>query len=67
MISVPHPIRLLITNQYQFLSSMFNRFPSLLNNWIDQQEKEVNKLANIESGGGILKSIVLYIIQKYHV
>lgn len=52
MISVPHPIRLLITNQYQFLSSMFNRFPSLLNNWIDQQEKEVNKLANIESGGG---------------
>lgn len=66
MISVPHPIRLLITNQYQFLSSMFNRFPSLLNNWIDQQEKEVNKLANIESGG-ILKSIVLYIIQKYHV
>ena len=66
MISVPHPICLLITNQYQFLSSMFNRFPSLLNNWIDQQEKEVNKLANIESGG-ILKSIVLYIIQKYHV
>lgn len=51
MISVPHPICLLITNQYQFLSSMFNRFPSLLNNWIDQHEKEVNKLANIESGG----------------
>lgn len=51
MISAPHPIRLLITNQYQFLSSMLNRFPSLLNNWIDQQEKEVNGLANIESKG----------------
>lgn len=51
MISVPHPIRLLITNQYQFLSSMLNRFSSLLSDWIAQQEKEVNQLAKNESRG----------------
>lgn len=49
MISTPHPIRLLITIQYQFLSSMSKRFPSLLNDWIDQQEKAVNQQARNES------------------
>lgn len=51
MISIPNHIRLLITNQYQFLSSMLDKFPYLLNKWIEEQEKDAQVLANIESSG----------------
>lgn len=51
MISIPNHIRLLITNQYSFLSSMLYKFPFLHSRWIEEQEKEVKELANSESNG----------------
>lgn len=53
MISIPHPIRLLITNQYQFLSSMLDKFPFLHDRWIEEQERDAKELANIESNGDL--------------
>ena len=35
----------MINSQYGFLSSMLDRFPSLLNDWIMKQEEEVEQLA----------------------
>lgn len=51
MISIPHPIRLLITKQYSFLYSMLYKFPFLHAKWIEEQEKDAKKLANRESNG----------------
>ncbi len=45
MIALTHPIKQMINNQYEFLSSMLDRFPSLLNEWIKKQEEEVERLA----------------------
>jgi len=35
----------MINSQYGFLSSMLDRFPSLLNEWIKKQEEDVEQLA----------------------
>lgn len=45
MIAITHPIKQLINSQYGFLSSMLERFPSLLDEWIQKQEEEVELLA----------------------
>ena len=45
MIAITHPIKQMINNQYGFLSSMLDGFPSLLNEWIKKQEEEVEQLA----------------------
>ena len=45
MIAITHPIKQMINSQYGFLSSMLDRFPSLLNEWIKRQEEEVEQLA----------------------
>lgn len=45
MIAITHPIKQMINSQYGFLSSMLDRFPSLLNEWIKKQEEEVEQLA----------------------
>jgi hypothetical protein len=45
MIALTHPIKQMINSQYGFLSSMLERFPSLLNEWIKRQEEEVEQLA----------------------
>lgn len=51
MIAITHPIKQLINNQYDFLSSMLNHFPSLLEDWVHKQEKEVKQLANEFANG----------------
>lgn len=51
MISIPHHIRLLILNQYQFLSSMMKKFTLLHHKWIEEQERDAQVIANIESNG----------------
>lgn len=51
MIAITHPIKQLINSQYDFLSSMLDRFPSLLEEWIQKQEKEVEQLANEIAAG----------------
>lgn len=51
MISNPNPIRLLIINQYTFLSSILDKFPFLHGKWIEEQEKNAKILANQESKG----------------
>lgn len=51
MISIPNHIRLLITEQYSFLSSILYKFPFLHSRWIEEQEKEIKILANSESNG----------------
>jgi len=45
MIAITHPIKQMINSQYGFLSSMLDRFPSLLEEWIEKQKKEVEQLA----------------------
>ena len=45
MIAITHPIKQLINSQYGFLSSMLDRFPSLLSEWIKKQKVEVEQLA----------------------
>ena len=35
----------MINRQYGFLSSMLERFPYLMNEWIEKQKKEVEELA----------------------
>lgn len=45
MIAITHPIKQLINSQYGFLSSMLDRFPCLLDEWVKKQEKEVDLLA----------------------
>ena len=45
MIAITHPIKQMINSQYGFLSSMMDRFPSLLSEWIKKQEEEVEQLA----------------------
>lgn len=51
MIAIPHPIRRKIEDQYDFLCSMLNRFPHLLNAWIKQQVLEVQNIAKETSEG----------------
>lgn len=51
MIAILHPIKQLIDSQYGFLSSMLNRFPTLLDEWIHKQEEEVERLASEYSEG----------------
>ena len=51
MISIPNHIRLLITNQYSYLSSMLYKYPYLHSKWIEEQEKEVKEVANSISNG----------------
>jgi hypothetical protein len=45
MIAITHPIKQMINSQYGFLSSMLDRFPSLLDEWIEKQKEEVEQLA----------------------
>lgn len=45
MIAITHPIKQMINSQYGFLSSMLDRFPSLLDEWIEKQKVEVEQLA----------------------
>lgn len=45
MIAITHPIKQLINSQYGFLSSMLDRFPSILSEWIKKQKVEVEQLA----------------------
>lgn len=45
MIAITHPIKQMINSQYGFLSSMLDRFPSLLDEWIEKQKKEVEQIA----------------------
>ena len=45
MIVITHPIKQMINRQYGFLSSMLERFPYLMNEWIEKQKKEVEELA----------------------
>lgn len=51
MIAITHPIKQLINNQHDFLSSMLDRFPSLLEDWMQKQKEEVEELANAEANG----------------
>lgn len=51
MIAVQHPILREINNQYAFLSSMIERFPQLMKEWITTQEHEVEQLARQEADG----------------
>ena len=51
MIEITHPIKQMINSQYGFLSSMLDRFPSLLEDWMQKQKEEVEKLANAEANG----------------
>ncbi len=51
MIALTHPIKLMINSQYQFLSSMLDRFPSLLEEWMRKQEEEVKLIAEDSAGG----------------
>ncbi len=51
MIALTHPIKLMINSQYQFLSSMLDRFPSLLEEWIMKQEEEAKHIAEDCAGG----------------
>jgi hypothetical protein len=46
-----HPIRATIDDTYYFLSSMIERFPSLLNDWMAEQEQEVGTFAKEFSEG----------------
>lgn len=50
-IAITHPIKRMICDQHEFLSSMLVRFPSLLVEWICKQEEEVEQLAKTESDG----------------
>lgn len=45
MIAITHPIKQMINSQYGFLLSMLDRFPSLLDEWIEKQKEEVEQLA----------------------
>lgn len=45
MIAITHPIKQMINSQYGFISSMLDRFPSLLDEWIEKQKEEVEQLA----------------------
>ena len=40
----------MINSQYGFLSSMLDRFPSLLDEWIEKQKEEVEQLAKESAG-----------------
>ena len=51
MFAITHPIKRMITSQYGFLSSMINRFPNLLDEWIHKQLEEVNNVAREEANG----------------
>lgn len=51
MIAITHPIKQMINSHYGFLSSMLDRFPSLLNEWIKKQEEEVERLAREHAEG----------------
>lgn len=46
MFAIPHPLRLMIDSQYQFLKSMIVRFPQLLNEWVETQFHEVAEMSN---------------------
>ena len=46
MIAITHPIKQMIKSQHSFLSSMLERFPSLLDDWVKQQEEEAKQIAN---------------------
>ena len=54
----PHPLRSLIDRQHEFLSSLIDRFPSLLHDWMTEQEREVDVLAK-ESSSGIPELYIL--------
>ncbi len=45
MIAITHPIKQLINSQYDFLSSMLDFYPYLVNDWIEKQKKEVEEIA----------------------
>ena len=49
MIAITHPIKLMINSQYGFLFSMLDRFPNLLEDWMQKQKEEVEELANAEA------------------
>lgn len=46
-----HPIRALIDDNYRFLTALIKGYPSIVENWISEQEKEVKKLAEDFSEG----------------
>lgn len=48
---MPNYIRLLIINQYSFLSSILYKFPYLHTIWIEAQTSDAKALANSESNG----------------
>lgn len=61
-----HPIRAIITDTYRFLSSMIERFPALLEDWMAEQEQEVDTFAKEFSEGDpeIYRSTYLSQIQR---
>lgn len=46
IVALTHPIKQQIDSQHDFLSSMLDRFPGLLDEWIQRQKEEVEQLAN---------------------
>ena len=51
MIAITHPIKQMINSQHGFLSSMLDFYPYLVNDWIEKQKKEVEKLAREYADG----------------
>lgn len=51
MFSIQHPIRRMIYSQYQFLKSMIDTFPQLLNEWVETQRQEVDSLSKVCAQG----------------
>lgn len=45
MIALTHPIKQMISSQYGFILSMLDRFPSLLDEWLEKQKVEVEQIA----------------------
>lgn len=50
-VAITHPIKQMIDSQYQFLASMLDRFPDLLDEWIRKQQKYVDEMAQSEANG----------------
>lgn len=46
-----HPIRALIDDNYRLLTALITGYPSIVENWISEQEKEVEKFAEDFSEG----------------
>lgn len=49
--AIRHPIKRIIDDQYDFLLSMLDRFPYLLEEWVKKQEEEVVEMAESVAEG----------------